>query len=155
MGMRKNRAARIITGIIGLTVFFNTGIFIANSYGQARRSMQMEKVVVRVMPVQRGDLDFVLFYVGNLKAKAETNVFSKAGGKLIEYMVNEGDQVSKGQTIALVDRDETGLQYQPVKVQSPLDGIAAKLFLDKGTLVLAGSTMSSGTSLAVVLIWMR
>lgn len=110
----------------------------------------LEKVTVKVAIAKKEDLNLILTYIGSLKAKDEINVFSKVSGKLAEYAVSEGDSVQKGQTIALVDRDETGLKYELAKVESPISGILGKTLLDKGANILPGSGMVGGTPLAVV-----
>lgn len=111
----------------------------------------VEKVTVKVMPVKKEDLNLILSYIGSIKAKDEINVFPKVTGKLYEYTVNEGDKVEKGQTISLIDRDETGLKYQLAKVESPLSGIVGRTLLDKGAVVLpSGGSVVSGTPVAIV-----
>lgn len=110
----------------------------------------MPKITVKVMPVKRQDLNLILSYVGSLKAKDEVNVFSKVTGKLVEYTVNEGDSIQKGQTIALIDRDETGLKYELAPVESPISGIVGRTLLDKGANILPSSGIIGGTPLAIV-----
>src|SRR3989338_4376686 len=99
----------------------------------------IEKTTVKVEAVKQEDLDFVLTYVGSLKAKDEAIIFSKVSGKLSRYLLNEGDRVEKDQTIVLVDRDETGLKYELARVDAPISGIVGRTFLDKGVTVLAQS----------------
>lgn len=110
----------------------------------------VEKVMVKVITVKREDLNLVLSYVGSLKAKDEVNVFSKVSGKLVEYTVNEGDSVQKGQTVALIDRDEIGLKYELAKVESPISGIVGKTLLDKGANISPSAGLTSGTTLAIM-----
>jgi len=110
----------------------------------------VEKVTVKVITVKREDLNLVLSYVGSLKAKDEINVFSKVPGKLVEYTVNEGDSVQKGQTVALIDRDETGLKYELAKVESPISGIVGRNLLDKGANISPSASLTSGTPLAIM-----
>lgn len=110
----------------------------------------VEKVAVKVTEAKKEDLSVVLSYVGSLKAKDEVNVFSKVSGKLVEYKVNEGETVQKGETIAFIDRDETGLKYELAPVESPLSGILGKTLLDKGANILPSAGVASGTPLAIV-----
>lgn len=141
-----------------LIIFIIAGLVVLRlvnqkSVSQKRPTMrgEVEKVTVKVMPVTRGDLNLILSYVGSIKAQDEINVFSKVAGKLAEYTAGEGDRVEKGQTIAFVDRDETGLKYELAKVESPLSGIIGKTLLDKGTSVLpSGGSVISGTPVAIV-----
>lgn len=109
-----------------------------------------EKTRVRVVAVKKGDLNLALSYVGSIKAKDEINVFSKVMGKLAQYNVSEGDSVVKGQTIALVDRDETGLKYELAPVESPIAGIVGRTLLDKGANILTTASITSGTPVAII-----
>ncbi len=115
------------------------------------RQIVLEKVTVKVAAVKREDLNLILSYVGSIKAKDEIKVFSKVPGKLVGYKVNEGDSVEKGQAIALIDRDETGLKFELAPVESPISGIVGKTLLDKGDSVLPSAGISHGTPLAIVM----
>lgn len=133
---------------IGLILFRG---FIKKPVSTPPTAGAMQKVTVKVMPVKREDINLILSYVGSLKAKDEVNVFSKVTGKLAEYKVNEGDTVQKGQTTALIDRDETGLKYELAPVESPISGIVGRTLLDKGAHVLPSATVvTGGTPLAII-----
>ena len=121
--------------------------------GEKRPAKQvvLEKVTVKVAVVKKEDLNLILSYVGSIKAKDEIEVFSKVTGKLVEYKVNEGDSVEKGQAIALIDRDETGLKFELAPVESPISGIVGKTILDKGDSVLPSASIIHGTPLAIVM----
>lgn len=111
-----------------------------------------EKTTVKADRVKRQDLDFILLYVGSLKAKDEVIVFSKVPGKLARYEVSEGDKIEKGEVIALLDRDETGLKYELARVESPLSGIVGRTLLDKGAQVSpASATGAQGLPIAIVI----
>ncbi|HAH19458.1 MAG: hypothetical protein A2Y00_10050 [Omnitrophica WOR_2 bacterium GWF2_43_52] len=109
-----------------------------------------EKTTVKSDRVKREDLDFILSYVGNIKAKDEVFIFSKVGGKLSSYAAIEGEPVEKGQVIALIDRDETGLKYELAKVEAPIAGRVGMTLLDKGADVMAANT-AKPTAVAIVL----
>ncbi|MEW6008625.1 MAG: efflux RND transporter periplasmic adaptor subunit [Candidatus Omnitrophota bacterium] len=115
-----------------------------------QRQAEGEKIRVKVTTVKKGDLNLILSYVGSIKAKDEINVFSKVTGKLAQYSVNEGDSIAKGQIIALVDRDETGLKYELAPVESPISGIVGRTMLDKGSNILTTASITSGTPVAII-----
>ncbi|MCX5702179.1 MAG: efflux RND transporter periplasmic adaptor subunit [Candidatus Omnitrophica bacterium] len=150
--MMKKKDVFITLGVLifaGLLLFrLISGKNIAQK-GSSERAMPV-RTVVRVMPIERGSVQLVLSYVGSLKAKDEINVYSKVNGKLAQYLVNEGDSVSKGQAIALIDRDETGLKYELAPVESPLSGIVGRTLLDKGATILSAQGLSQGTVLAII-----
>lgn len=124
------------------------GIFLIKRFFSPRPSTikapfkkpKMEIITVKAAPVKRRDMDFILYYAGSLKAENEVNIYSKVNGKLLEYLAGEGDAISKDQLIALIDRDETGLKYEPARVESAVSGIVGRTFLDKGENVIAQST---------------
>ena len=79
---------------------------------------------------------------GNLKAISQVAVFPKASGKLLRYLVSEGNGVKKGDVIAEIDRDVTGFKYEPLKVTSDIDGIVLELPLDIGQEVLPSTIVA-------------
>lgn len=139
--MRKKSSIILILFIVFISgLFLRRIFFVKPEVLPAAKKRGIEKTAVKVEKVKREDLDFILVYAGSLKARDEALVFSKAGGKLKEYLVNEGDEVEKGRAIALVDRDETGMKYELARVDAPISGIAGRVFLDKGETVAAQST---------------
>lgn len=153
--MKKKRGIFLIIFliIIGIVIFkkvFPDNPRAKNKMASVRKPLG-EKTAVKVEKVKREDLERVLSYAGSLKAKNEAWVYSKVSGKLLEYLVDEGDTIKKGEVIALVDRDETGLKYEPAKVESPLGGIVGRIFLDKGADVLSrGQGPAGGVPLALI-----
>lgn len=109
-----------------------------------------ERIPVKAMRVALKEFEDTVEYVGDLKSVDEIAVFSKVTGKLFEYTVKEGDRVEKGETIALVDRDETGLKFELARVESPISGIVGKTMLDKGANVLPSATFIGGQPLAIM-----
>lgn len=96
---------------------------------------EREITPVRVMKVSPGDLKEELFYVGDILAQDQAEVYPKVTGKVAEYKVKEGDAVEKGATIVLIDRDEVGFQFEPAPVASPIVGIIGRVYLDRGAQV--------------------
>lgn len=126
----------IIAGMFFKRLFFNQP---PQSPASFKRG-SVEKLTVKAGKVRREDLDFILFYSGSLKAKDEALVYPKVSGKLSAYLVSEGDRIEKDKTIALIDRDETGLKYELAKVDSPLSGVIGRTFLDRGAAVVSQAT---------------
>ena len=130
----------IIAHIVG--IFFLKRVFFSKPADKKApsKSAAIEALTVRAVWLKREDLDLVFSYVGNIKARNEAKVYSKVNGKLDSYVLSEGDKVEKDQTVALVERDETGLKYELARVSSPIYGVVGKAFLDKGENILAQST---------------
>ncbi len=107
------------------------------------------KVPVMVEPVKVGKIRDVLHFTGDIKGIEEIDVYPKVQGKLIENKVKEGTNVNKGAVLALVDRDISGMKYEPFEVLSPISGIVARVFLDNGAVVVP-PTMSTTMGTPIV-----
>ena len=93
---------------------------------------KLDAFPVRVAAARRSDVEDVLTVVGSLKARDEATLFSRIDGKLVENLVHEGESIKKGQAVALVQKDEVGVRYEPAPVPSTLDGIVGRVYLDRG-----------------------
>ena len=137
MKIKKAVIFLIIAHIVG--IFFLKRVFFSKPADKKApsKSAAIEALTVRAVWLKREDLDLVFSYVGNIKARNEAKVYSKVNGKLDSYVLSEGDKVQKDETVALVERDETGLKYELARVSSPIYGVVGKAFLDKGENILA------------------
>ncbi|MDD5657962.1 MAG: efflux RND transporter periplasmic adaptor subunit [Elusimicrobia bacterium] len=99
---------------------------------QADSGARLDTFPVRVAAVERRDVEESIILVGGIKAKSEAVLFSRVPGKLKENLLREGDSLRKGQAVALVERDEVGVRFEPAPVPSTLDGTVARLYLDRG-----------------------
>ena len=111
----------------------------------------VKAVPVKVDVVKKGNIQEWLSFTGDIKAQDQILVYPKVAGKLIENRVQEGDRVKKGEVIAIVDRDITGLKFEPAEVTSPIGGIVGTVFLDKGSGVNPPKpSPSMGTPIALI-----
>ncbi len=94
-----------------------------------------KRVVLDVCPVREMVFVDKIKVSGNLKSNSQVACLPKAPGKLIGYVVEEGQAVKKGDVIAELDRDVTGFKYQPLLVTSDIDGVVLELPLDVGEYV--------------------
>lgn len=108
------------------------------------KNEEPQVVPVKVAKVELKDMYRTLDYVGNIKAKDEVVVYPKVSGKIIEKLKEDGAQVEKGDVIAYIDRDETGLKFEKAPVESPLQGIVGRVY------VAIGSTVTAQTPIALV-----
>ena len=123
----------IMAGIIGF-VAFRIIQGVAEKRGGAKKSIEGVEGVytVEVIESTKSNIKSTLSFTGTLKGENQIRVFSDAPGKLLEYTVEEGDVVKKDEVIALVDRAIKGMEFQPVKINSPISGVVGMLSLDKG-----------------------
>ena len=91
-----------------------------------------EAIPVKVLKVQLKELSEALEYTGDIKAQDEAIVYPKVSGKIMEKVKVDGSAVTKGETIAYIDRDEVGLKFEKAPVESPLTGIVGRVYVDIG-----------------------
>lgn len=92
----------------------------------------LEKIPVKVRMTELKDIYRTLEYVGTIKAEEEAVVYPKVSGKIIEKVKEDGSNVEKGDTLFYIDRDETGLKFEKAPVESPLDGVVGRIYVDIG-----------------------
>ncbi len=93
-----------------------------------------EKMVVGTSLVQRGTITRSVELFGRVSGADEAQAYSEFPGK-IRYVVKEGQRVSRGQTIAYIDRSLPGVDYQPYPVRSPVSGTVAFVYLKDGSMI--------------------
>lgn len=94
-----------------------------------------EKIAVKTVVLKKGNIYEKSKFIGVVKGENQVQVFPDVPGKLISYLVKEGEYIKKGDVIALVDRSLPGMEYEPLKVKSPIDGIVLRLPIDIGMTV--------------------
>ncbi len=103
---------------------------------------RLDSFPVRVSSVELRSLEDNLVVVGSLKAKAEATLYARVPGKLLRNLVKEGDAIQKGQAVALVERDEVGVKFEPAPVPSTLSGVVGRVYLDPGSDVLLNTPIA-------------
>ncbi|MCK4352192.1 efflux RND transporter periplasmic adaptor subunit [candidate division WOR-3 bacterium] len=123
----------VIIVIVGIIVFRIIQKFKTKETVKSIVEVPTEVVIEEV---KRGDIAQTLSYTGNIVGKEQVNIYPiEETGRLIKYLVKEGDIIKKGQVIALVDRSIKGMEFKPAKITSPISGTVGMLFLDKGAMV--------------------
>ena len=126
---------RIILGIVVLAVILIVIGRIMTSKREIRTVPVEEGIPVEVVKVIKRDLKETISYTGDIEAKERIEIYPRVSGKIIKKKVVEGDRIKKGQTIALVDRDEPGFKFEPAPVDSLLAGIVGRVYVDLGAKV--------------------
>lgn len=89
--------------------------------------------------------------IGVIAAYEQTNVYSKASGKIVKYEVEEGATVKKDDIIAYIDRDEVGFDFTQSPIKSPVAGMVLRRFVDVGnTISPAMGSTAMATPLVIV-----
>lgn len=97
---------------------------------------------VKLATVGQRDIRETLEYTADIAAMDEARVFSRVPGKVLEKVVDEGAVVRKGDVIAYVDRDEVGLKFEKAPVESPLEGVIGRVYVDRGASVTVQSPIA-------------
>jgi membrane fusion protein (multidrug efflux system) len=131
--------------IIVIVVVAAAAVFLLRLRAIQRSEQEKESLVseinsdqvtpVIVAPVTTGEVERTLKYTGTVKPEDEVDVYSKISGRIISIKVEEGDEVAKDATLAVIDPEITGQRFEPFEVTSPLEGNIAKVYLDPGTYV--------------------
>jgi len=130
---------KAIVWLIILAVLFFIGYrgWVAYQKSQVKKPAKIEETSfpVKVEVVSPTTLIESLTLTGDVRGIEEIDVFPKVSGKLIELKVEEGDRVKKDEILAIIDRDITGVKFEPAEVEAPVEGIIGRVYLDKGAAV--------------------
>lgn len=75
-------------------------------------------VPVSVAAVETGTVSSYIRSTANLASDNEVKVLTESDGRIARLYVDEGDWVSKGQTLATLDREDTGIDLAKRQVKS-------------------------------------
>jgi len=117
--------------------------------GAVKKSDLIPVKLVKIAPM---DMDLALEYVGDIKAQDEVLVYPRVGGKIVEKLKKDGDPIAKGETIALIDRDEVGFKFEKSPVESFLDGVVGRIYVDIGTVVTPQTAVALVVNMSTVKI---
>ena len=138
--------------ILGIAAYAAYIFFIKKDESLVLNDVSKDVFIVKTETVQKRDLKHQLMTSGSIKALEEAIIYPRINGKLQKNLLREGDNVKKGQTISLIDRDEVGAKYEPVVVPSTLTGVVAKIFRDPGENVTTQTPIASVVNQSVLRI---
>ncbi len=78
-------------------------------------SPRTRAIPVRALPATRGTITLRASYAGEVAPSARVDVFPRIGGVVAEILVQEGDQVRKGQIVARLDPKELRFQVEQAR----------------------------------------
>jgi len=96
------------------------------------KEIDADKFLVRTEPAQQRDIREEIILAGSIKALEEAVLFPRVPGKLYKNLLQEGDPVKKDQPVALIERDEVGVVYEPAPVPSTISGVIGRIYRDPG-----------------------
>jgi membrane fusion protein (multidrug efflux system) len=80
---------------------------------------------VRVEPVGRADITDLISYPATLRAHNEVRIFSTIPDRILDFPLEDGDEVKRGERIALIRRD--GMDKGLANMAAQLDGVDAQI----------------------------
>lgn len=90
---------------------------------------------VAIAPVKVGSINESLVLNGEVFAATEVNIYSQVPGKVKDIPVKEGVDVKKGSVLAHIDRSEAGITFALNPVESTIEGMVKKVFIETGDYV--------------------
>jgi len=124
-------AAVAVVGFIGYRASVNY---------KAKKAAENKPVPEKIVPVQttmaqaRSFVDMIKAS-GNVQADSEVTLYSKVPGKIVTNNVRMGSAVTPGMTVAVVNRDEVGYQFNAYEVKSDVKGVVSRVLQNPGALV--------------------
>jgi len=96
------------------------------------KDLEADKFLVRTEKAESRDISEEILLAGSIKALEEAILFPRVPGKLYKNLLQEGDHVKKDQPVALIERDEVGVVYEPAPVPSTISGVIGRIYRDPG-----------------------
>ena len=103
-----------------------------NKAAEALNNLEKDRFLVKTEKAQTRNLEEYILLTGSVKALDEATLYPRTSGKLLRNVLKEGDPVKKDETVALVERDEPGVVYEPAPVPSTLTGVIGRVYQDVG-----------------------
>ena len=120
---------------IGLLILAALAAGCRNKDADALNSLEKDRFMVKTEKAQVRSLEEYILLTGSVKALDEATLFPRTSGKLLRNLLKEGDPVKKDETVALIERDEVGVVYEPAPVPSTLTGVIGRIYQDTGASV--------------------
>jgi RND family efflux transporter MFP subunit len=141
--MKKLLAVIVLLGIAGFVGWRVQGK-LKKEEGPARRG-GASAVAVEVGPVRRETIRDIAEFTGTLLPESQFNVAPKVPGRLEKLMVNIGDEVRRGDLVAVLDSEEYAQQV--LQAGAELEVSRANLAENKSALDIAGRELNRAKEL--------
>lgn len=126
----KNINSKIFILTLAAAAALGTGC--RNKEADALNSLEKDRFLVKTEKAQTRNLEEYILLTGSVKALDEATLYPRTSGKLLRNILKEGDPVKKDEAVALVERDEPGVVYEPAPVPSTLTGVIGRIYQDTG-----------------------
>jgi multidrug efflux pump subunit AcrA (membrane-fusion protein) len=121
-------AAAVLVGLLSVLAvrIFQSKLF------TAKTAEEVKKNPVEVIEAHHGTIRNTLFYTGDIHAEKEVLAYTLVPGRVVRYNFKEGQDVTKGVPMVILEREETWDEFKPVIVPAPISGRVAANYLDIG-----------------------
>ena len=126
----KNLNAKIFILTLAAAASLSAGC--RNKAAEALNNLEKDRFLVKTEKATTRNLEEYILLTGSVKALDEATLYPRTSGKLLRNLLKEGDPVKKDETVALVERDEPGVVYEPAPVPSTLSGVIGRVYQDVG-----------------------
>lgn len=126
----KNNNTKIF--MLALAAAAALGAGCRNKEAEALNNLEKDRFLVKTEKAQVRSLEEYILLTGSVKALDEAILYPRASGKLLRNLLKEGDAVKKDEAVALIERDEPGVVYEPAPVPSTLTGVVGRVYQDVG-----------------------
>ncbi|HDQ15032.1 MAG TPA: efflux RND transporter periplasmic adaptor subunit [Sediminispirochaeta sp.] len=115
--------------------------------GSGDRETSTRKVAVQTAELRRGRVVNYIKINGEVTPRIESPAYPDVSGRIQEYLVREGQQVRRGDRIALIDPSRPGESYSASAVVTPISGTLRKISHSIGDTVNPQSSVALITDL--------
>jgi multidrug efflux pump subunit AcrA (membrane-fusion protein) len=145
---------RIIAVLVAIGVVGFIGYRASVNY-KAKRAAENQPIPEKIVPVQTTSAQTRPFVdtikaSGNVQADSELTLYSKVPGKIARNNVEMGTVVTPGMTVAVVNRDEIGYQFNTFEVRSDVKGVVSRVLQHPGSLVNPNTPLMTLVDIDVV-----
>lgn len=125
---------RYVIIMLGIAIIFSGCV---NKDRDRLSEVEDEDIVpVKIVKPTYGEIEKKLFFTGTAEGIDDAYVFPDLPGRFMQYLKPEGSFVKKGEPIVLLEREMPGVEFKPVRVNSPIDGYLSYMMLSVGQAVL-------------------
>jgi multidrug efflux pump subunit AcrA (membrane-fusion protein) len=152
------KSSKAISVVLGLLVLIIAGLMALSVFGTGGQSsggapagagvpggaQGRSATVVRTVEVALGSIENSVVINGDVLARTQVSIYPAMAGRITDMLVQVGDRVFQGQTVAMVDPSRPGEVYARSPVVSAIGGTALQ------ALASVGDTVATGTAVYVV-----
>jgi len=141
--MIKKIAVALVALAVVAVVGYRASVNLRAKKAAENRPIPEKIVPVRTTTPKQREFTDIVKSTGNVIADSEVTLFSKVPGKIAQNNVKMGSVVTPGMTVAVINRDEIGYQYNPFEVKSDVKGVVVRILQNPGALVTPATPLIS------------